>query len=187
MSALKIKHTIRLSPEISMQMADYARRKRKPQAVIVEAALASFLSADGSDRLEAATMRLAAAIRPSAGELPGLLIEALDDRRITLFTALIGHALGVEYDTAREIVFDASAERLWLVLRALDLPREKIAMIGYALSEADPRRDIDAFADALDAIMTIDAERARDALAPLRLDRDFRAAIRALNRSGEVS
>ncbi|KQN07128.1 hypothetical protein ASE85_18855 [Sphingobium sp. Leaf26] len=57
MSGLKIKHTIRLSPEISMQMADYARRKRKPQAVIVEAALASFLSADGSDRLEAAIGR----------------------------------------------------------------------------------------------------------------------------------
>ena len=47
MSGLKIKHTIRLSPEISMQMADYARRKRKPQALVVEAALASFLSTDG--------------------------------------------------------------------------------------------------------------------------------------------
>lgn len=57
MSKLKVKHTIRLSPEISMQMADYARRKRKPQALIVEAALASFLSADGSDRLEAAIAR----------------------------------------------------------------------------------------------------------------------------------
>ena len=57
MSGLKIKHTIRLSPEISMQMADYARRKRKPQALVVEAALASFLSADGSDRLEAAIGR----------------------------------------------------------------------------------------------------------------------------------
>lgn len=57
MSGIKIKHTIRLSPEISMQMADYARRKRKPQAIVVEAALASFLSADGSDRLEAAIGR----------------------------------------------------------------------------------------------------------------------------------
>jgi len=57
MSNLKIKHTIRLSPDISMQMADYARRKRKPQAVIVEAALASFLSADGSERMEAAIGR----------------------------------------------------------------------------------------------------------------------------------
>lgn len=57
MSNLKVKHTIRLSPDISIQMADYARRKRTPQAVIVEAALASFLSADGSERLEAAIGR----------------------------------------------------------------------------------------------------------------------------------
>lgn len=57
MSGLKVKHTIRLSPAISKQMADYARARRKPQAIIVEAALASFLSADGPDRLEAAIGR----------------------------------------------------------------------------------------------------------------------------------
>ncbi len=57
MSGLKVKHTIRLSPEISRRMADYARTRRKPQAIIVEAALASFLSADGADRMEAAIGR----------------------------------------------------------------------------------------------------------------------------------
>lgn len=54
---MKSKHTIRLSPEISKQLAEYAIRKRASQAEIVEAALVSFLSPDGSERMEAAFSR----------------------------------------------------------------------------------------------------------------------------------
>lgn len=53
----RIKHTFRLPPALSRQLADFAARKRVSQASIVEAALASFLSPDGSDRLEAAFSR----------------------------------------------------------------------------------------------------------------------------------
>ena len=53
----RIKHTFRLPPDLSKQLADYAARKRVAQAQIVEAALASFLSPDGSERLEAALGR----------------------------------------------------------------------------------------------------------------------------------
>lgn len=55
--ANRLKHTFRLPPELSRQLADYARRKRVSQASIVEAALSSFLSPDGSERLEAAFSR----------------------------------------------------------------------------------------------------------------------------------
>lgn len=51
---MRTKHTFRLPPELAARLADYANRKRVPQAVVVEAALASHLSADGADRLEAA-------------------------------------------------------------------------------------------------------------------------------------
>jgi hypothetical protein len=53
----RIKHTFRLPPQLSRQLADYAGRKRVSQAAVVEAALASFLSPDGSERLEAAFSR----------------------------------------------------------------------------------------------------------------------------------
>lgn len=53
----RIRHTFRLPPALSRQLADYAGRKRVSQASIVEAALASFLSPDGSERLEAAFSR----------------------------------------------------------------------------------------------------------------------------------
>lgn len=53
----RIKHTFRLPPQISRQLADYAGRKRVSQASIVEAAIASFLSPDGPERLEAAFAR----------------------------------------------------------------------------------------------------------------------------------
>jgi predicted transcriptional regulator len=51
---MRTKHTFRLPPELAGRLADYANRKRVSQAVVVEAALASHLSADGADRLEAA-------------------------------------------------------------------------------------------------------------------------------------
>lgn len=54
---MKSKHTFRLSPETAKQLADYAIRKRASQAEIVEAALLTFLSPDGSERMEAAFSR----------------------------------------------------------------------------------------------------------------------------------
>ena len=54
---VKIKHTFRLPPALSVQMADYAARKRVSQALLVETALESFLSPDSSERLEAAITR----------------------------------------------------------------------------------------------------------------------------------
>jgi predicted transcriptional regulator len=54
---MRTKHTFRLPPDLAGKLADYANRKRVPQALVVEAALASHLSPDGSDRLEAALAR----------------------------------------------------------------------------------------------------------------------------------
>lgn len=56
-SGNRIKHTFRLPPDISRQLAEFAVRKRATQASIVEAAIASFLSPDGSERMEAAVTR----------------------------------------------------------------------------------------------------------------------------------
>jgi len=54
---MRTKHTFRLPPELAVKLADYAARKRVPQALVVEAAIASHLSPDGADRLEAALAR----------------------------------------------------------------------------------------------------------------------------------
>ncbi|MDY7522670.1 DUF2336 domain-containing protein [Sphingomonas sp. 10B4] len=147
-----------------------------------EAALRSIAAHDEGERLEAVALRLAAALDPQADEFAGLLVEALADRRLALFIALLAHAMGIDYDDAREIVLDPGADRLWLLLRALELDRQSIARIGLALSEADPARDIDRFADGLDVITAIDPVLARQALAPLLLHRDYRAALVALGR-----
>lgn len=56
-SGNRIKHTIRLPPALSRQLAEFALHKRATQASIVEAAVASFLSPDGSERMEAAVTR----------------------------------------------------------------------------------------------------------------------------------
>lgn len=54
---MRTKHTFRLPRDLAGKLADYAARKGVPQALIVEAALASHLSPDGADRLEAALAR----------------------------------------------------------------------------------------------------------------------------------
>lgn len=54
---MKSKHTFRLPPDLAGRLADYARRKRVTQAQVVETALNSFLSPDGSERMEAAFSR----------------------------------------------------------------------------------------------------------------------------------
>ena len=153
---------------------------------LVEAASRSVTAHDEGERLEAAAMRLAAALDARADELAPLLVEAIADRRPALFAALIAHALGVDYGDAREILLDPEANRLWLVLRALEVDRASIARIGLALSEADPRRDLDSFADALDDIAATPGADARAALAPLLLQPDYRAALLALSRGGHA-
>src|SRR5271155_2473327 len=54
---MRTKHTFRLPPKLAGKLADYATQKRVPQALVVETALASHLSPDGADRLEAALAR----------------------------------------------------------------------------------------------------------------------------------
>jgi len=54
---MRTKHTFRLPPDLAAQLADYAGRKRVPQALVVETALSSYLSPDNSERMEAALGR----------------------------------------------------------------------------------------------------------------------------------
>jgi predicted transcriptional regulator len=54
---MRTKHTFRLPPVLADQLADYASRKRVPQALIVETALSSFLSPDHSEQMEAVLVR----------------------------------------------------------------------------------------------------------------------------------
>ena len=54
---MRTKHTFRLPPDLARQLADYADRKRVPQALVVETALSSYLSPDNSERMEAALGR----------------------------------------------------------------------------------------------------------------------------------
>jgi hypothetical protein len=52
-----VKRSIRLRADLARRLADHAAVRRTTQAAIIEAALDSFLSPDGADRLEAALAR----------------------------------------------------------------------------------------------------------------------------------
>lgn len=150
---------------------------------LAEAAQRSLTAHDDGDRLDHAATRLAAAIDARPDELGDLLAEALEEGRAALFVAVAAHALRLDFAEARALALDPDGDRLWLALRAHGLDRATIARIGLALADADPRRDLEAFADELDTIAAVPPEAARAALAPLALHPDFRAALRALGRS----
>jgi predicted transcriptional regulator len=54
---MRTKHTFRLPADLMTKLAEYAARKGVTQSLVLEAALASYVSPDGADRLEAALAR----------------------------------------------------------------------------------------------------------------------------------
>lgn len=138
---------------------------------------------DEGDRIEAAAMRMASALDTSATDLADLLLGTLGDRRIALFVAILARALGSDYAAVRGLVLDRHGDRLWVALRALDLPRAAIAQIGFVLSEADPHRDLDQFVDRIDPAMTLAPADAAAALTILRTDPVYREAVGILTRA----
>ncbi|WP_375403352.1 DUF2336 domain-containing protein [uncultured Sphingomonas sp.] len=173
---------------IREQGLDTARPGFGPTAdrdrAVAEATLHVLAEYDEDDRPEAAAVRLASAVGAQTDELGQLLARTLSDSRATLFTALIARAGGLDHDQARRIVTDPRGELLVLILHAVGIDRARIARIGVALAEADPRRDLDRLADAFDWTAAHDRADAREAMAPLALGRDFRDAVRSLASSG---
>lgn len=181
--------TIGLPPDLHRRVvwwiAAALREGRRGMAdqALVDAAVRSIDAHDEGARLDPIALRLAAAIDARADELPELLIEALGDGRAELAAALIAYIQRIDLREARALLLDPDGDRLWLVLRAHGFARDALARVALLLADADPRRDIEAFADLLDTIAAIPVSAAREALAPLSLHADFRRAIRALERS----
>ncbi|MFA5968994.1 MAG: DUF2336 domain-containing protein [Sphingomonas sp.] len=163
----------------SISLPDVAARTPLDQA-LTDAALRSVAAHDEGVRLESVALRLASAIDATPDEIPDLLVEALNDRRLPLFIAVFAHGLGIEYDLMRDIVLEPTGDRLWIAARALDLSRDIIAAIGLALCEADPRRDLEVFADRIDILAAIDTIDARVALVPMQRHPELRAAARMI-------
>lgn len=77
---MRIKHTFRLPPALGARLAEYALRRRLSQALVVEAALESFLSPDGAEQLEAALSRRLDRLSRQADrieQVAGIILEAL--------------------------------------------------------------------------------------------------------------
>lgn len=154
--------------------------RRLLDRALTEAAERALAVHDEGDRAEATATRLVQLLAPPPADRPALLVEALADRRVSLFVALLAQALDLPFDLMADLVLDPPADRLWLALRAVGLERATIAQIGLALCEADPRRDVEAFADTLDTIMAIAPDAARAAIAGLWLHPELRTALKAL-------
>lgn len=156
--------------------------ERRADHALVETAAELLLDAPSEGAAEIAA-RLAAAIAARPEELPGLLVECLGDRRPELFAAVLGQASGLDSAAVRAMLIEPDGDRLLLLLRAQDVDRASIARIGVALADADGRRDLDRFADALDAAMAVAPEDAAALFDPLHLPADYRAARAAWARA----
>jgi hypothetical protein len=134
----------------------------------------------GQDQEAPAAARLARALRRDVATLPELIEHALADRRLELVVALVADAGGLGCRAVRDLVLERDPAPLCMVLRALDLPRETGARIAFALCEADPARDLEAFADVLDAAAAVPLQAAWQSVAAMALPAGYRAALLAL-------
>lgn len=148
---------------------------------LTDAAERALAAHDESERAEACAARLVHVLAPAPSERSGLMSDALADRRVTLFIALLADALHCDYGAAAALVLDHGAARLWLALRAAGLDRAGVARIGFALAEADRPGVAEELADQIDAVMSFSEEGARAAIHGALLPPDFGTAIRALD------
>lgn len=147
-----------------------------------EAAVRCLSAHDDHERGDSVALRLAAAIDPRPAEIASLLVEAIGDRRLGFFIALLAQTLSLPIEQIRTLTIDPVGDRLWIALRALGLDRTAIARIGLALADADARRDVEAFAQQIDLIARISVDQAAAALVPLALPAEYHAAIRTVDR-----
>lgn len=140
------------------------------------------LDASSRGAVEPVAMRFAAAVGASLHPVPYLLLEALRDRRLVLFLAILAHAARIDYADARALVLDREPDRLLLALHAVGVERDGMAQIGFLLCDADRHRDVAVLADRLDAVVALDRADAATVLAALRLDPAYHAARAAIRR-----
>jgi hypothetical protein len=135
---------------------------------------------DDREQLERAALSVAETLDLYGDALAAVVEHCLAERRIVLLTAFLAHGLGISMSATRSMIVDPGNLRLWLSLRALDLPPETVARLGYAICDADRRRNVTSFAEGLHRILAIPREAADAALSPLRLPDAFHAAMSAL-------
>lgn len=140
MTAKRIKHAFRLPPDLSKQLADYAARKRVSQAQLVETALASFLSPDGSERLEAAFTRRLDRLTRQADRIAWH--TELGNEAIALFVRFWLTNNAPLPDTALAAAQAMGRERYQGFVEALGRRMELGPKLGAELSvDVDPRTD----------------------------------------------
>lgn len=130
---MRIKHTFRLPADVSDRLADYAARKRVPQTQIVEAALLSFLSPDGSERLEAAIGRRLDRLSRQADRLEHHL--GISNEAVALFVRFWLTTTPPLPDTALVAAQASGRERYRGFVEALGRRMETGASLARELSE----------------------------------------------------
>lgn len=155
----------------------------RPLAIAATAMLSAY---DEGETLEGRSFELASRLHRD-GELDDVFLsDALSEGRLALFVAALGLRAGIDGDAAWEMVADPTGSRLAVLLRAIECSRAIAGDILVRLATAEGRHE-EQWAEHFGAFDLLDAERARDALRPWRLDADYRRAIAALASSGEGS
>ncbi|HVI98757.1 MAG TPA: DUF2336 domain-containing protein [Sphingomonas sp.] len=147
---------------------------------LVAAAERSLAAHDEGIGLEPSAVKLASALGSAGRGGRAMAIEALGDRLLALFIALVAEDVGLDYDIARDAVLDRDGARLWLMLRAMGMDREAIGRIGLALATADRHRSLDDLAGDLDVAVATDLDAARAMLAIQSLPAAYRQAREAM-------
>lgn len=152
----------------------------RAEAAIVEGAGRALAQYDEGERLEAQAVRFAATIDVRGDAMGDMVQHGWAQGRVVLGAALLAHAGRVALDDMIDMVVDPDATRLALYGRAIGLSRTTMARLGYALAEADSRRDLEVLADMIDAVSALPGDVADALLHDMRLPKGYRDARSAL-------
>lgn len=136
---MKERLSVYLDPAVMKQLAVYADRRAKSKSLVAEAAIASFLSADGPDKLEAAFSRRLDRVSRQAERLErdvGISIEML-----ALFVRFWLTATPPAPDTSQAAAQAKGRERFENFVEALGRRMASGRSIAREVLEDLPRRD----------------------------------------------
>ena len=133
------KYTFRLPADLVDQLADHARTRRATQTAVIEAALRSFLSPDGTDRMEAALARRLDRLTRQYDRLAWHV--ELGNETLALFIRFWLNNSSPLPDEAQRAAQAMGKQRWTRFVEALSRRMESGPRLGKELSEDLPARD----------------------------------------------
>jgi uncharacterized protein (DUF2336 family) len=166
---------------VAAALREYMIGVHEMDGAVVDAAMTravahSLATHDEGGGLDASAMRLARHREGMGTNTDAALYDALRAGRLALFVAMLAVRAGIDQHDAFAMVSHPGAERLAVLLRAIDVERDVAALILFDLAAVNGLQE-SRLADQVDDFAALRVDEAAAAVRPWQIDAGYRAAI----------